>query len=310
MRPNPLLLWILLCFAAAFATVDASAQQSARIAGRIVAARVRGPVTAMTATDKTPRPLSDNDTLAENATVNTGAGASATLVFSNGAVLNLGADSTLAIEEFLQDPFDRDIAVGDLKEEPSTSVTRLNLSRGELVGNVKHLHAERGSAFTVNTPVGVAGIRGTTFRIVFRPDASGKVFFTLSTADGTVVLQHGEAKQEVSVSTGKEIVVTVEANVDPVTGAVTITSAPVIGDVQTMSAESQATIATAVQQIVEDASAVIIKSTGTTTTGQPTDTGDAEKKDEGDTTKDNTPATPDPTTPSSNTTPGDGQSGG
>ena len=57
-----------------------------------------------------------------------------------------------------------------MKQEPGTSVTKLNLTRGELVGRVVHLNVDKGSEFTVRTPVGAAGIRGTIFRIIFRPD--------------------------------------------------------------------------------------------------------------------------------------------
>src|SRR5690606_15609751 len=137
-----------------------------------------------------------------------GAGASVVLVFSNGASLNVGAESTLSIDEFLQDPFAEEVSVAELTEEPTSSTTRVRLTRGELVGNVKTLKHEQGSSFIVNTPVGAAGIRGTTFRIVFRPDASGRVFFTLSTAEGNVLFE-APAVEGVNVETGKEVVVTV-----------------------------------------------------------------------------------------------------
>ena len=74
-----------------------------------------------------------------------------------------------------------------MKQEPGTSTTKLNLSKGELVGKVVHLNVDKGSEFTVQTPVGAAGIRGTTFRIIFRPGPDGKAFFSVTTADGRVV---------------------------------------------------------------------------------------------------------------------------
>jgi hypothetical protein len=318
MRPNPFLRWILLCFAVALVAPASRAQSAPTVAGRIIAARIQGNVTATSTVDKSSRTLHSSDTLAEHTIVITSAGASATLVFSNGAVLNLGADSQLSIDEFLQDPFDQSVTVGDLKEEPTTSVTRVSLARGELVGNVKHLHADRGSSFTVSTPVGVAGIRGTTFRIVFRPDASGKVFFTLTTADGTVVLQHGEAKQEVPVPSGKEVVVTVDAEVDATTGQITLKSAPVVEAAKDMTPESATAVAAAAQTIVEDSSSVIVNAiksdTGSGETKSDTSSGETEDNSgdqnngNGDNPTDQN-TNPDPTNPSSNTTPGDGQPG-
>jgi hypothetical protein len=90
----------------------------------------------------------------------------------------------LVINEFLQNPFGN-LKVSTTDKEPSLSSTRITLNRGELVGDVKLRH-EEGSDFIVNTPVGAAGIRGTVFRIVFRPGTDGKAFFQLTTATGRV----------------------------------------------------------------------------------------------------------------------------
>ncbi len=122
----------------------------------------------------------------QKAKINTFGDGSVVLVFSNGATTQLGADSELIIEEFLQDPFASDIKVAEISDEPSQSRTKLALNKGELVGNVKKLKYDKGSSFIVQTPVGAAGIRGTTFRIVFRPGGTGQAFFTLSTASGNV----------------------------------------------------------------------------------------------------------------------------
>jgi len=49
-------------------------------------------------------------------------------------------------------------------------------------------HLNTASSYSIKTPVGAAGIRGTTFRIVFRPSSDGKAFtFTLSTGEGKVL---------------------------------------------------------------------------------------------------------------------------
>ena len=260
--------WLLLCGTLSFVCSIASAQTGTRIPGRIVVAKAIGKVTATNLTDKTQRALANNDVVTQNTSVETGPNSRAVLVFANGATINLGSDATLSIEEFLQDPFSDKVVVSELKEEPTTSVTRLNLARGELVGNVKHLKREKGSSFIVNTPVGAAGIRGTTFRIVFRPDASGKVTFTLSTSEGAILFE-APAAAAVSVETGKEVTVDVDVTVNAATGAVTITSPPTVLAPQDIPAATQATIATAAQQIIETSKDVIITTTTSASTAQP-----------------------------------------
>ncbi len=287
--------WMRLCGLAALLTATAATAQvpQGRVAGRIVAAKVKGTVTAVNTADHSQRELKDNDAIAQNYVVTTAQNSSVILVFSNGATINLAPDSTLAIEQFLQDPFSTSYSMATATDEPSTSVTQLALVRGELVGNVKHLRKDgpNGSSFTVNTPVGAAGIRGTTFRIVFRPDSSGKAFFSLSTAEGEVILT-GTTAVTTPVPTGQEVVVTVEVTVDAKTGVVTVTAAPTVVT-QDIPPVTQAAIAVAAQEIVTSNAAVIFTSVSTNT---------------------NTPAPPPapepppaPPAPPDNTTPGDGK---
>jgi hypothetical protein len=153
-------------------------------AGEIKAAKVTGSVSVKVA-DQT-RDLHNGDSVEQNATVITALNSSVVLVFSNGATTQLGADTVMTVEQFLQDPFAQDQKVADMQEEPTRSTTKLNLTKGELVGKVVHLKHDKGSTFTVQTPVGAAGIRGTTFRIVFRPQGTGLAFFALSTVEGNV----------------------------------------------------------------------------------------------------------------------------
>lgn len=240
---------------ASFVAVTANAQQG-RVAGQIIAAKVRGTVTALNKADNSQRTLHDNDTLSQSYVVTTGLNSSVILIFSNGSTINLSQDSTLSIDEFLQDPFDTKYTVAEAKEEPTTSTTKLTLARGELVGNVKHLHKESGSSYTVNTPVGAAGVRGTTFRIVFRPDGTGKAFFTVSTAEGEVILSGTTSGADIPIGSNKEVVVTVEVTVNAQTGVVTVTSAPPITGTTDSSAATQASIAAAVQAIVDTNTAV------------------------------------------------------
>lgn len=59
-----------------------------------------------------------------------------------------------------------------------------------MVGNVKTLNHAAESMFSVSTPAGAAGIRGTTFRIVYRPTGNGQAFnYQLSTSEGVVIFE-------------------------------------------------------------------------------------------------------------------------
>lgn len=283
--------WFVMFAMAACLALSAQAQTTGRVAGRIVAAKVKGLVTATNTADNSKRELKDNDAITEKYVVTTAQNSSVILVFSNGSTINLAQDSTLSIEEFLQDPFSSSYAMSTATSEPTTSTTKLTLARGELVGNVKHLNKDQGSSFTVNTPVGAAGIRGTTFRIVFRPDASGKAFFTLSTAEGEVILT-GAAPEGTPVPTGKEVVVEVEVKVDPSTGTVTVTAPPTVVT-QDIPAATQAAIQTATQDIVAANQGTIFTS-ATTSNNTPPPTPQPE-------------APPAPPKPQDNTTPGDGK---
>lgn len=141
--------------------------------------------------------IKNDDAISQASTVITAKESSVVLVFSNGATVQLGAETTMVIEQFLQDPFAATLSMADLVEEPTTSKTKLHLMKGELVGKVAHLKRDQGSEFTVQTPVGAAGIRGTTFRIVFRPSGTGQAFavFSLSTVEGQVLFQQGAQPQ-------------------------------------------------------------------------------------------------------------------
>lgn len=209
--------------------------------GAIKAVKVQGEVFKLTPDGQSTK-LAEGALLTESDTVVTGKASSVVLVFMNGSSIKLAADSKLAIAEFKMDPLDESINVAQLVKEPSVSKTKLDLAYGEMVGDVKHLNRDGGSTFEIKTPVGAAGIRGTTFRIVFRPSGDGKAFnFTLSTAEGVVLFQgSGQAGSGVNVPKDKEVVVT--AQVDPTTNQVTSLQ---VSDVQPISP--------AIIQIITDA---------------------------------------------------------
>lgn len=290
------LTWLWLFGFASLLCLDAHAQQ-ASAPGQIKAARVTGSVTATK--DGSTITVVNGTELAQGYVVNTDRNSSVVLIFSNGATLNLAQDSSLTIDEFTQDPFAEEISVSQLTAEPTASQTRLSLSRGELVGNVKKLNYDAGSRFDVQTPVGAAGIRGTTFRIVFRPDGTGKAFFSLTTVEGNVVLAAGTVNlpAETSVPDNQEVEVLIDVSVDPTTGALTLSvdgAAPVV-IVRDASTVNLTNISQVAQQIAEASAQTAFTPPTRTETPPPATPPDEEAPP---------PPPAEPTTP--RTTPGDG----
>jgi hypothetical protein len=284
---NRFLSWFFVCASLAFLSLRAQSPGALSAPGSIVggaeqvlAARVTG--TVQTILNGQATPLRTDDRVPQAAKIVTGANSSVVLVFSNGATTQLGSDTELIIEEFLQDPFASTVRVAELAEEPSRSRTRLSLNRGELVGNVKKLKHAEGSSFTVSTPVGAAGIRGTTFRIVFRPVGAGQAFgalaqpfeFSITTLEGDVGFQQGTPGVPftstgptpvpgiatapvtgtttlpiIGVPTGQEFSLTVTVAQNPA-GQLVVTRAPVVTGTMPIAPANAAQVAQVAQQLI------------------------------------------------------------
>lgn len=202
--------WLKLLLGLCLTAFLASSAYAQREPGQIRVSLVKGEVVKVAA-DGSATTLKRDDMLMQSDAVKTGKGARAIIVFANGSTLTVGSDSLLKIQEFMMDPLEKEINVADLKAEPNVSRTKLELAYGEVVGEVKKLNTAGGSTYNIATPVGAAGIRGTTFRIVFRPSGDGKNFtFQLSTAEGVVVFE-GVSKGSgaaLDVPQDQEIVIT------------------------------------------------------------------------------------------------------
>lgn len=83
-------------------------------AGLVLVAKVSGTVTMNV--NGTISPLTVDTSLPQSAKVNTAKDSSVVLVFSNGATTQLGAESELVIDEFLQDPFGSTIKVAEMTD--------------------------------------------------------------------------------------------------------------------------------------------------------------------------------------------------
>jgi hypothetical protein len=143
--------------------------------GEIKALIVTGTVQAKDADGKLT-PIARGDSVSIGSTVITGNDGIALLVFSNGAAMQIKANSSVKVVKFNQDPFDK--SQGEflrLTKDPSKSTTQLDIAKGTMAGEVKKLNLDANSSFTVNTPAGSAGIRGTIVGFTVDVDASGAV---------------------------------------------------------------------------------------------------------------------------------------
>lgn len=168
--------------------------------GKVVAAKVDGNVYSVDPKTKESRPLKSNDLVDVKDTVKTEESSEATLVFSNGASVNLAQNSTLVISEFLQDPF----STMSETEEPSVSTMKLDLKKGEIVCKVKKLKVDQGSSLAINTPTGAAGVRGTTFQVTNKDNGDGTFTYTLSVTEGSVTFTDKDGVETV-VPAGQQI---------------------------------------------------------------------------------------------------------
>ena len=102
------------------------------------------------------------ESISKGSTIITGSNSEADLLFTNGSLAKLGANSKFVLSLFWQKSFQPSTKkVNDLKNETSSSRIALKLEIGDLVVDVKKLN--KNSSFMVESPLGVAGIRGTQF---------------------------------------------------------------------------------------------------------------------------------------------------
>jgi len=151
--------------------------------------------------------------LKQGSKVKTGASASVTLMFDNGAVLEIKPETEFLIEQFDRDPFDpAGVDYKTMEDEPTQSTTKLKLNTGTILMGVKKL--KEYSEFQIGTRVGMTGIRGTSLFLKYdegRPEdgtmvgvTEGKVEFL--TPSGTVQpISAGEAFEIIDSPTGATI---------------------------------------------------------------------------------------------------------
>jgi hypothetical protein len=112
--------------------------------------------------------------------VETGEDGKLTGLLSNGTLLTLTENTRMKVATFEQKPFEDDgRKLADLPGEPSQSNVDLELEYGSLVVKTKKL--SKGSVLNINSPLGVAGIRGTEFQMASNPGQGVQLDVTEST---------------------------------------------------------------------------------------------------------------------------------
>ncbi len=198
-----------------------SAHAAALQPGKVQALIVVGDVSVIDSANNR-KPLSKGDTIQEGALIVAGKSSGATLVFSNGATMRVKENGQMKIDRFEQASFDeaKEGSFIRLSRDPSQSVTDLDLRNGTLQGEVKQLNTAAGSKFTVKTPAGSAGIRGTIVSITVERDANGNVTAISATcATGNIAFTPAPGATAVATSGGGTTTNITNQNVDVGTGA-------------------------------------------------------------------------------------------
>ena len=127
-----------------------------------------------------PRVGRIGDVISVGTQLTTGKGSKAILLFTNGSLFTMGQETKLYIKEFWQEEFEgNEDRVLELEREISASRVTIGLSSGEMIVDVKKLN--RTSSLFIEFPLGVAGIRGTQFRLF-----SKSQIFELGVLEGRV----------------------------------------------------------------------------------------------------------------------------
>jgi len=145
------------------------------------------------------------------ASIRTEANGNVVLLFQNGSTINIRPNSKFSIQEFSCESFDPSkVDYPSLKaEQGKSSRTRVSVQDGSIIANVRRLKG--GSTFDIGTPLGTAGIRGTTvYAEVDMANAANPVAFGVADGSAVFTLNSG---QSVPVNGGAAIGVSPQGQV-------------------------------------------------------------------------------------------------
>ena len=174
--------------------------EESRSQGAALVLLVEGKVSVIEKQGAKATPAELNQFLDPDGKVLTGPDSQVLLLLTNGTTLSVGPDTTLELKTFDQKQFDpQNEKVSSLEEESSASTVLLDLKAGDLVVDVKKL--KKKSNLEISTALGVAGIRGTSFKLLASAEST-----TLSVLSGRVEFV-SPSKENFQVDADQEIVV-------------------------------------------------------------------------------------------------------
>jgi len=136
--------------------------------------------------------------LPEGYSIKTNLFSESVLLLSNGTTATIQENSVFKLIEFNQKPFDtQNQSFGQLENEPSTSQVSIEMELGSLVVQTKKLN--KSSSFSIRTPTGTAGIRGTQFQLASSPNTG----MQLDVAESQVAFTPAGQNQPVIVGPGR-----------------------------------------------------------------------------------------------------------
>ena len=178
--------------------------------GSVIVIQTKGVVNAYSPQGrKLTSPVVRGSVLPVGYSIKTGFFSESILLFSNGTTATILENSKLRLDKFTQAPFDaQNGSFAQLQTEPSASQVSVNMDLGSLVVQTKKL--KKGSSFSITTPVGTAGIRGTQFQLAMSPDSGMK----LDVAESQVAFTPAGQAQPLVIGPGKGLDASASGNIN------------------------------------------------------------------------------------------------
>jgi hypothetical protein len=167
--------------------------------GSVIVIQTKGLVEAISPNGaKLTEPVVRGSVLPEGYSIKTNLFSESVLLLSNGTTATIQENSVFKLLEFKQKPFDtQNQSFGQLENEPSTSQVTIEMELGSLVVQTKKLN--KSSSFSIRTPTGTAGIRGTQFQLASSPNTG----MQLDVAESQVAFTPVGQNQPVVVGPGR-----------------------------------------------------------------------------------------------------------
>jgi len=167
--------------------------------GSVIVIQTKGLVEAISPNGaKLKEPVVRGSVLPEGYSIKTNLFSESVLLLSNGTTATIQENSVFKLIEFKQKPFDtQNQSFGQLENEPSTSQVSIEMEIGSLVVQTKKLN--KTSSFSIRTPTGTAGIRGTQFQLASSPNTG----IQLDVAESQVAFTPAGQNQPVVVGPGR-----------------------------------------------------------------------------------------------------------